>query len=822
MSPAALGQDFRFAARALRRSPGLALVAVASLALGIGGNATIFSLVNGLLLKPLPVAEPVRTLAIYTGDFSGSPYGTSSYPDYLDFRQRLPAFDRIVALNLHPTSLTTPTGTSRIFVGMVSSDFFSGLGIPLALGRSFAANEDQPPAGEAVVVLSHATWTTRFGADPTILGKVVQLGGHPFVVIGVGAKGFTGITRGIGQDGWVPLTAVSRLKPGATDLVSRGNRSLFLFGHLAAGASLEQAEAQSRALSTSLLQEHPDHWRNLQGRVRPITLVPESKARLIFPGARGPILGVSGLLFLVVGAVLLIACANVANLFLARMVAHRREIAVRLALGATRGRLVQHVLAESTLIAVLGGALGLLLASWVADLISTLRLPLPVPLALDLSPDARVLGFTLIVSLAAGLGLGLGPALQATRPQLVPALKDEGGAALSPRSRLRGAFVVSQCVLSLLLLVVAGLFVRSLRNASSIDPGFSAEHALLVTTDLGLNGYDSTRAWVFQQQLMERAGALPGVQSAALVTEMPLGLGGSRQGLSIQDYAPAAGEDMEVSRTIVGPGYFETLQVPIVRGRSFNSGDREGAPGVAIVNEAFARRYWPGQDPLGRRLSVGGPDDPGLEVVGIAKDGKYETLGEQPKPFFYLPLSQRRAERTTLILKTRAEPRTIASLVQAVVHQLDPNLPIESVSTLTEHLAFSLLPARLGGIVLGGFGLLGLILASLGIYGIVAFGVNQRRREIGIRIALGATHADVVGLAVKDGMTLVGVGLAIGLLAAAAAARFLRGLLYGLEPLDPQAFLAAPLLFGLVALGASWFPARRAARVDPMVAMRAE
>jgi predicted permease len=822
MSPSALGQDFRFAARALRRTPGLTLVAVASLALGIGGNATIFSLVNGLLLKPLPVAEPARVAAIYTGDFSGSPYGASSYPDYLDFRERLPAFDHIVALNLHPTSLTTPTGTSRVFVGMVSSDFFSGMGIPLGLGRSFAANEDQPPAGEAVFVLSHATWTTRFGADPAILGKVVQLGGHSFVVIGVGAKGFNGVTRGIMQDGWVPLTAAPRLKLGADDLVSRGNRSLFLFGHLSPGASLPQAAEQARALSARLLEEHPDHWRNLQGEARPVTVVAEPKARLLFPGARSPVLGLSGLLFLVVGAVLLIACANVANLFLARMVGRRREIAVRIALGASRGRLVQPVLAETTLIAMLGGVLGLLIASWAADLLSGFRPPLPVPLALDLSPDWRVLAFTLIVALIAGLGLGIGPALQATRPDLVPALKDEGGAALSPRSRLRGAFVVSQCVLSLLLLVVAGLFVRSLRNAAAIDPGFSAERGLLVTTDLGLNGYDSTRARLFQEQLAVRTRALPGVESAALATEMPLALTGTRQGVSVEGYMPSEAEDMEVSRTIVGPGYFETLGVPIVRGRSFGSQDRPGAPGVVIINEAFARRYWPGQESLGRRLSIAGPDDPGLTVVGIAKDGKYRTLGEEPRPFFYLPLSQRTADRTTLIVKTSAEPQTVTPLVRAVIHELDPNLPIESTSTLTEHLAFSLLPARLGGIVLGGFGMLGLILASLGIYGIVAFGINQRRREIGIRIALGATPGNVVGLAVRDGMKLVGIGLMAGLLVAAASARFLRGLLYGLEPLDPQAFLAAPLVFGLVALAASWFPARRAAHMDPMVALRTE
>jgi predicted permease len=814
-----LTQDLRYAIRSLLKTPVLLVAATLSLGLGIGGNATLFTAVNGLLLKPLPVVDPSRTVAVYTGDYSGPPYSSSSYPDYVAFRERLTTLDRLAAMSLHPSSLTTPSGTDRVFLGMVSADFFR-MAQPLAFGRGFSAAEDQPPAGEPVIVLSHGLWLRHFGGDSTVIGRSVVLGGHPFTVIGVGQTGFTGLIRGFGQDAWVPLTVSPLLTPGSDDLTHRGNRSLLMYGHLAPGATLERAQTQAAAVAAELYREFPDNWRNLQGQGRPISVLPESRVRILFPAFRNPILGVSGLLFLVVGAVLLIACANVANLLLARAASRRREIAVRLALGAGRRRLIQLFLSESLLIALAGGGLGLLLAGWAADLLAAFQPPLPVPIALDFRPDARVIAFTVAVSLLAGIGLGIGPALQWTRPNLVPALKDNAGA--SPRSRLRNGFIVAQVVLSVVLLVVAALFLRSLRNATAIDPGFHATSGLLVTTDLGLNGYDATRAQTFQASLVERVRALPGVETAALVTTLPLSIGGNRQGLSIEGYTPAQGEDMEVHQSSVGPGYFETLEVSLARGRGFGEADRAGAPGVAIVNESFARRYWPGQEALGRHISVAGPEDPGLEVVGIARDGKYQTLGEDPTPFFYLPLLQFPERRTTLVIRTAADPAELGPRLRDVVRELDPNLPLESVTTLSDHVAFSLLPARAGGMVLGSLGVLGLLLACLGIYGVVAYGVSQRRREIGIRMAMGANSGRVVRLAVRDGLRLVAVGLLAGLALAAIGARFLGGLLYGLAPLDPGAFLIAPMLFLLVAFAACWLPARRAAAVNPMIVLRSD
>jgi putative ABC transport system permease protein len=811
-----LARDIRYAFRSLRHRPGFTVVAVLSLALGIAGNATIFSVLNGLLLKPLPVGEPDRTVAIYTSDYSSTRYGASSYPDYLDFKARLTALDQVVVQDMAPSSLTTGESTQRVSLGLVSANYFSGLRIPLALGRGFAGDEDRPPAGAAVVVLGHGLWTRGFGADSGVIGRTVALGGQPFVVIGVAAPRFTGLVRGVAQEAWIPITAGPRLVP-SLDLTERGNRGLFLYGHLARGATVAQAQAQATALAASLYRQYPDLWATLRGSGRPITVLPEAQARLPFPDARLPVIGVGGLLLVIVGAVLLIACANVASLLLARAVTRRRETAVRLALGASRGRLAQQFLSESVMIALTGGGLGLLVAAWVADLVAGIHVSLPLPLALDFHPDARVLGFTLLLSLAAGVLLGLIPALQSSRPNLVPALKDTAGA--TGRSRLRNGFVVGQALLSVVLLVLAGLFLRSLAHATAIDPGFAATDALLVTADLSVNGYDQDRSQSFEAQLLERARGLPGVKAAGYTTVMPLGVDRARSGVRIDGYTPAPGEDMEINRAIVGPGYFSAMELALVEGREFTPQDRTGAPGVVVVNHAFVRRYWPGEDPIGRVIHAWGEP---WQVVGVARDGKYRTLGEDQLPFLYAPLAQRPSSRVTLVLRTAGDPAPLEPAVRALVHELDPNLPLERVATLREHLAAALLPARLAGLVIGGFGILALLLASLGVYGVVAYGVSQRRREIGIRIALGAVTRDVVRLAIGDGMRLVIMGLGGGILVAALGSRFLGGLLYGLAPLDPAAFLGAPVVFGLVALLACWLPARRAARVDPMIAFRAE
>lgn len=813
-------QDLRYALRTLIRSPGYALVAAGSVAIGVAGTATVFAVVNGLLFKPLPVGQPERVASVYTSDYSSTQYGTSSYPDLVSFRAGIPAFDHLVGMTIQPTSLTAGGEAGRAIIELVSSDYFSGLGIPLALGRGFTADEERA-GGPSVLVLSHAVWTARFGARPDIVGQVVQLGGHPFTVIGVATGGFHSAIRGLASDGWAPMSADAVLQPGNDLLTERGNRGLLLLGHLAPGATLGQAQAQAAAVAAQLHADLPDQWSTLQGPGRKISVVSEARSRLR-PDFRNPVLGIGGLVFLVVAAVLLIACANVAGLFLVRAVARQREIAVRLALGASRGRVVRQLITESLLVALAGGVAGAVASIWLSQLLSSIQLPLPIPLALDFSPDLRVFGFALLLSLAAGLLVGVLPALQATRPGLLPALKDQSGASRSSRSRLRAAFIIGQAALTLVLLVVAGLFLRSLQQAAAIDPGFGARDGLVLDTDLGLTSYDAPRTHAFQDQLVTRVRALPGVTGAGLTAALPLSLDGNRSGITIEGYAPEPGEDMEIGRGAVSPGFFEALQLPMVSGRSFSPTDRTGSPGVAIVSEAFARKYWPGKSPLGRRLSFQGPEGPWSEVVGVAHDAKYSSLGETIQPYFYLPLSQVLRARTSLLIRTIGDPSALAPQVRDLVRQLDPALPIVALGTFRERLAFSLLPARAGGLALGAFGLLGLLLASLGIYGVVAYGVSQRRREIGIRMALGARGRDVVQVAIGDGMRLVLIGLGIGLALAVGAAFLARGLLYGLAPIDPISFVASPVAFVVVALLASWLPARRAAMVDPMVALRSE
>ena len=813
-------QDLRYALRTLARSPGYAMVAAASVAIGVAGTATVFSIVNGLLFKPLPVAEPDRVAAVYTGDYSSGRFGATSYPDLVSFKQAIPAFDHLVGIGLVPTSLTIGKDARRAVFELVSSDYFSGLGIPLAIGRGFLPAEEQP-GGASVMVISYTVWQSRFGGRSDVLGQTASLGGHPFTIIGVAARGFGSVFRGLGADGWAPISSDALLEPGNDLLTERGNRSLLVFGHLAPGATLEQARSQASIVAARLHEEFPRLWTNLREQPRELSVLSEFQTRLD-PAIGGPVMGVGGLLFLVVATVLLIACANVAGLFLVRAIGRQREIAVRLALGASRRRVVTQLVTESVVIALIGGMGGALAATWLAQLIATIRLPLPVPLSFDFSPDIRVFAFALAASIAAGLLVGVLPALQATNPKLLPALKDQGGGSRGMRSRLRSAFVVGQAALTLTLLVVGGLFIRSLQQAARIDTGFSAKDGLVLDTDVGLTGYDDAHTHLFQQQLLEKVRAIPGVTAAGITAALPLSLDGNRGALTIEGYAPGPHEDMEIGRGAASPRFFEALELPLVKGRPFAESDRTDGPGVAIVSEAFARKYWPGQEALGRRVSFNGDQGPWVTVVGVAKDTKYESLGEEPSPYIYRPLTQVSRARTSLLVRTAGDATAIAAQLRAVVQAIDPELPIVDLRTLHDHLAFSLLPARAGGIALGGFGLLGLLLASLGIYGVVAYGVSQRRREIGIRMALGAEGREVIRRAVLEGMRLVLIGLGAGLVLATGAAILGRQLLYGLAPLDPVSFAGAILVFVVVALVASWIPARQAAAVNPMEALRQE
>ncbi|HMB30112.1 MAG TPA: ABC transporter permease, partial [Blastocatellia bacterium] len=747
-----------------------------------------------------------------------------SYPDYVDFRDRNRVFTGLVAYQPpQPLSLNIDGTNERMFGEVVSGDYFSALGLKPSLGRGFLPEEDRTPGESAVAVISYKLWQTRFGGDPATLGRSVKINGHPFTIVGVAPEKYAGLLRGFVVDWWIPTMMIGQAVPGSGYLTERGDRGFMVMGRLKPGATLQQARADFNSIAARLYKEWPGKWENIRRQSRSISLIPESEARLM-PGARMPIVIFMALLMVVAGLVLLIACANIANLLLARATARRKEIAIRLAIGAGRGHLIRQLLTESLLLALLGGGAGSLLTRWGADLLAAFKPPLPIPFELDLHGDWRVFSFMFGLSLLTGIIFGLTPALASSRPDVIASLKDETGAAgaAGRTGRLRGSLVVTQVALSSLLLICAGLFLRSLRNASSIDPGFDADNLLAMSMDLRLQGYDETKGRIFTDQLLERVRALPGVVSASLTDQLPLGFGGSRRGMTIEGYTAQQGESTEIHSSLVAPGYFETLRIPLLQGRTFQQQDNANAPGVALVNESFARRYWPGQPPLDKHIQMGDARNGAITVIGVVKDGKYATLGEDATPFIYLNLTQNFGLSPTLVVRTQGDPLGSLLAVRGEVATLDKNLPLYDVKTMRQHLGLVLLPARLAGSVLGVFGLLALTLASAGVYGVMAYSVAQRTREIGIRMALGANARDVLRLVARQGMTLVAIGMAIGLAAALAMTQLLKSLLFGVSATDPLTFVAVTLMLMLVALLACWIPGRRATMVDPMVALRRE
>ncbi|MDE3153879.1 MAG: ABC transporter permease [Acidobacteriota bacterium] len=816
----------RHALRTLLKNPGFALAAILTLGLGIGANTAVFSVVNGLLLRPLPVAHPEQVVSLFTSDYSGPRDGASSYPDYVDFRDRAHAFSALVASELTPFALGTGEVAVRLFGEVVSGNYFQTLGVKPALGRGFRPDEDGAPGAHPVAVISHAVWQRQFGGDPAIVGRAIQLNGHLFTVVGVAPRGYTGLMRGIRADVWVPMAMEAEANPGSDALTSRGSRGLTIVGRLKPGVALAQARAELAVIAGQIYRAHRDAWTDVHEKPRVVTLVPEKDAR-IPPALRGPVVAFLVFLMAVVGLVLLVACANVANLLLARATARRREIAIRLALGASRWDLVRQLLSESLVLSTAAGGTGILMARWGTDLLMAVRPPLPVPVALNLGVDGRVLAFAAALSILTGLLFGLAPALASSRPSLVPALKDGDAAAAARghRSRLRSAFVVAQVALSLVLLIGAGLFLRSLRNASTIDPGFDAHGVLVTSLDLQLRGYDAASGSRFDERLLNRLRALPGVIDASATSSLPLGLGRTRRGITIEGYAPKAGEDVEVATATVGPDYFSAMRIALVRGRGFTDADGDGAPRVVVVNQAFAQRYWPGQDPIGRHLRMGGDagaDTPAWEVVGVARDGKYSALDEAPTPFFYTPLLQFYQPAISLIVRTQGPAMAVAPAVRHAVAAIDPSLPLFDTATLEQHMGLSLLPARLAGWVLGAMGLVALALSGLGLYGAMAYSVAQRTREIGVRMALGADAHAIFRLVIGQGLALTAAGCLIGLAAALLLSRLVSSRLYGISPTDPATFATVAAVLLAAALGACYLPTRRATRVDPVVALRDE
>ena len=811
-------RDVRFAVRHYLKTPGATALAVVSLALGIGVNSAIFSLVSAVVLRDLPAERPEELVDVYFGKASEYKYATASHPDYLDLRRDSRAFSELAAVNVTVGATERDGATELLFGEAVSGNYLALLDREPALGRGFLPEEDGVPGAHPVAMLGHRAWRQRFGADPNVLGRTLRLNGVDFQIVGVAPRDLAGSFPGLVADYFIPMAMSDRMSEMAS-LADRGSRSLFIKGRLAPGVTLEQARAEMETLNARLAAAWPDTNEGIE-----VTLVPTREV-VLNPGIDGPILGVAGLLMGIVGLVLVIACSNVASVLLSRAAERRREIAVRLAIGAGRGRLVRQLLTESLLLAGAGGALGLGLAAGLARLLVSFKPPLPIPLSIDVGVDGTVLAFTAAVALLTGLLCGLAPALQSSRPQLVPALKDDAGG-LGRRHRrlgLRNLLVVGQVAASTVLLVGAGLFVRSLGQARSIDPGFALDRGVAVQLALGLGGaYDEAEGRVFLRRLVERARALPGARSAALAENLPLGLSIHTGRVELEGQQLASWDQgPEVDQSSVGTGYFETLGIPIVRGRAFTSADGQQAPRVAVINEAAARHFWPAGDALGKRLRED-QDGPWIEVVGIARDGKYRTLGEAPRPFLYLASEQDYRPFATLVVATDGDERAMLAAVRRLVSELDPALPVFDMKTMSDHLQVMLFPARMGALLLTALGGLGLLLATVGLYGVVASSVVRRTREVGIRMAIGARPADVVRLVVGEGMALAGAGLALGIAAALAAARVLEGLLYGIGTTDAATFVVVVAVLAAVGLVANLVPARRASRLDPVAALRRE
>lgn len=801
--------DLRHAVRLLARSPGFTAVAVLTLAVGLGANATVLSWIRGLLLEPLPGVPRQEELLVVSGASRTGDHRSLSIPDArsLDEDQDLA---RVIAFEVTPMSLTAGESPERVWGSIVTGNFFDVLGVRAALGRTFRPEEDTTPKTHPVAVLSHRFWQDRFGGDPGIVGKTVLLNRLPFTVVGVAPPGFQGAQVGLRPDLWVPLAMQELVVPGGSWIDQRGSRWLNGLARLRPGATPEQAGAAIQAVSARLGQDWPDTNDGVTYRLFRFWNDPDGPSGFMMP--------VMAVLGAMAALVLLLACANVANLLLVRALGRRREIAVRSALGAGRGRLWGQLFAEGLVLALPAGLLGVLLALAGVRLLAAFIPPLDMPVAPAFRLDAQVLAFTAALTVMTGLLFGLAPAAQAAPSRLAAVLRDESASTLGGRKgRARSVLVAAQVALSCLLLVAAGLFLRSLGRGGEIDTGFATRNALLASMDLFPVGYDEARGRVFYRQALERLARLPGVESATVAALLPLGFSSNSTNLGIDGYEPAPKEEVVVDFNNVGPGYFGTMGIPLVAGRDFDLRDDEGAAPAMVVNETMARRYWPGRHALGGRVRCYGKD---FTVVGIAKDGKYQRLGEPPRPFFYVPILQLYRSRSVIHLRTAGDPLKLAPALRAEVRRLDPDLPLSAVKSMRQHLRLSLFNQRLAASFLGAFGLLALVLATVGLYSVIRYAVSQRTRELGVRMALGAQPGDVAKMVLKEGMTLALAGLAIGLAAAFAVTRFLEGQLLGVSATDPLVFVGVALLLAGVCALASWLPARRAAAVDPMAALR--
>jgi predicted permease len=806
--------DLRFALRQLVKSPGFTAVAALSLALGIGATTTVFCWMQSILFHPLPGVDRESQMAVLTTVHGDQMWDTVSLPDLRDCRELNEVFAGVIGSQVTPACLTVGDNSVWIYGQIATANFFEVLGVQPFLGRTFLPDEDQKPGGNPVLVLSEACWRRQFHGDPSVIGRAVELNRHPFTIVGVVPAAFHGTMSGLICDFWAPVS-MHREVANFGSLDVRNDRWLHTQVRLQPGVSVARAQALVDTFAARLEKTYPNT--NRQIRLRVLTF-------LEAPYGAQPVFARVFFILLVVGiGVLAIVAANVANLLLARATGRQKEIAIRLAMGAGRGRLIRQLLTESLLLAALGGLLGAVLTYWAVDLLAAWMPRTHLPVGIAVRVNAQTLGFDLLLSLATGIIFGLAPAFHASQSDLNSTLKEggRGSGAASSQHRLRSILVVAEVALSLVLLVGAGLCIRSVRQAGRSGFGFDPNHVLVAGLRVGMNGYTEPTAKIFYGRLQQRLAEIPGVEAAALSSWFPLGFeGGPAHGVEVDGYLRQAGEDTTFPFSIVSPGYFAVMKIPLVAGRDFTEHDDEKAPGAAIINQTMAKRFWPGQDPIGRAFKDSWRM---MTVIGVAQDGKYRSLNESPRCFFYVPYRQGVWDLNLgVCIRTTGDPAMLAGTLQREIHQLDPRVEVWASMTMTDYLKAAFLAPVLASRLLSWLGIIALALSAIGVYGVMAYVVSQRSQEFGVRMALGAGAGDVLGLILREGLKLAMAGIAIGLVLAVAVTHLMAGFLIGVSPFDLLTFVGVPVMLGVVTLLACWLPAHRATKVNPMTALRAE
>ncbi|MFZ0820778.1 MAG: ABC transporter permease [Candidatus Acidiferrales bacterium] len=804
-------QDLRFALRMLARNKAFTVVVVLTLALGIAANTTIFSWINATLLTPIPgVSRPSEIVAVENGRA-----GSFSYPDFLDLHDRTKSFAGLTAFAFAPASLTGDGKPERVWATMVTANYFDVLGVKPAFGRGFLTGEDKSPNGAPVAVISDLLWQRRFGADTAIVGRIIHLNTRPFTIVGVATPEFQGSTSGLRFDLWVPLTAARELAEGGKDLLDmRGTDWLNVLGRLNPGLGREQAQTESTGILQQIASQFPDSHRG----VNQVTLYPLWRAP---NGANAFFSTLLPILMGVAGVVLLLACSNVANLLLLRGLSRRKEMCIRLSLGAGRFRLIRQLFVENMLLSFAAGGIALPITMWTSSHFMDFAPMTDFPIWISVAVDHRVLLATFTVTLASGMLFGILPALRASGMNPASALKDESGALAGGRSkaRLSTSLAVAQIALSLTLLVSAGLFIRSFHATQNFDPGFNPRNVLLASYDLFPNGYKQADGVRFHRQVLDNIEAVPGVLSAGLADWVPLGFVSNSDSFTPEGYVAGPHEAVSAGVARVSPGYLATVGIPLLTGRDFTPHDSSDSQAVVIINDALAGKYWPNQNPIGKRIRV---EEKWAIIIGEARTTRYYDLNERPQPFLYLPLYQFYSSAVILHVRTATDPLSSSGAIAQAVHKLNADLPVFDVSLMTARIGVSSFVQRMAGTFVGAFGIIALVLAAAGIYSVIAYGTKRRTHEVGIRMTLGAQRKDVLRLILGQGAKITMLGVAIGLAATFALTRLMASLLFGVSATDLVTFVSVAVLLTIIALAASYIPALRATRVDPVVALKYE